>query len=116
MGTRLLFVVLLTLAAGLCRFTGTAYAQDAHYYTCYAPDGTSFESVIPCDNYYEYDYDYPGMGYFNFDFDRHHGHDRDVDRDSGSRSHGDGDGRSVEHGGGMRGGGATHGGGGHEGH
>ncbi|MFZ0927960.1 MAG: hypothetical protein WAN11_05145 [Syntrophobacteraceae bacterium] len=112
MGARLLLVVLLTLAAGLWRLAGTAYSED--YYICSAPDGTYFESVIPCDNYY--DYDYPGMGYFNFDFDRHHGHDRDVDRDSGSRSHGDGDGTSVEHGGGMRGGGATHGGGGHEGH
>ncbi len=109
MGTRLFLVVSLTLAAGLCWFPGAAYSQDDYYYTCYAPDGTFFESVTPCDNYY----DYPGWGYFDFD---RPGHDRDRERDSGPRSHGGGDGRSVEHGGGMREGGATHGGGGHEGH
>jgi hypothetical protein len=112
MGARLFLAILLILAAGLYRFAGTAYSEYDYYYTCYAPDGTYFESATPCDYYY--DYDYPGFGFFEFDFDRHHRHDRDRDRDFGSRSHGDHGGRSSEHGGGTRGGGTTHGDGGHE--
>jgi len=51
------FAVALTLFAGLYGFTGTAYSQ-IDYPICTAPNGTSFQSALPCD-YDSYDYDYP---------------------------------------------------------
>jgi len=100
MGARLLLVVLLILTCGLFRFAGTAYSQDDYYYICYTPDGSYFESDMPCD----YDYGYPGLGYFDFGF---------ASRNYRNRDFGNG-GRGFEYGGGMRDGGAAHGGEGHE--
>ena len=112
MNARLGLAVILTLFAGLYWFPGTAHSQD-DYYTCYAPDGTYFESATPCDNSYDYDYDYPYYDYFDPGFGLGFGfgpgyRDRDRDRDfGGGAMHGGGGGF---HGGGA---GASHGGGGH---
>ena len=103
-----LFIVLSTFLAALCWFSVTAKAQD-DYYTCYAPDGTWFQSSSPCDYYNDYDYPYfdygyPGGLYFNFHRDHHH---RDFERGEGSfrgRERGE---RGFKSGGGRVGGSCT---------
>jgi uncharacterized membrane protein YgcG len=118
MNARLGLAVVLTLFAGLYCFPGTAYSQ-VNYYTCYAPDGTYFESATPCNNSYDYDSAYPYYDYYDPGFGLGFGfgngyRDRDRDRDSGGGGGGFHEGGGAMHGGGEHeGGGGSHGGGGH---
>jgi len=48
------FVAVLALFAGLYWFPGSAYSQN-DYHLCNAPNGTTFQSALPCD-YDGYDY------------------------------------------------------------
>ncbi len=75
-------VILVTLFVGLYWFAGTVHSQDAYTddYTCYTPDGTWYDSSVPCSfnyDYNDYDYSYPGVGFYFFD-DGHHRGDFDV--------------------------------------
>ena len=78
-----MLIVLLAISAGLFCFAGNVHSQTYYErFTCSGPDGTYYESSVPCRN--SYYYDRRPIVEFNFgsqDRDRYQYRDRYQDRD-----------------------------------
>jgi hypothetical protein len=84
-----LIIFLVAVSAGLFCFAGNVQSQTYYqHFTCYAPDGSYYESATPCR--FQADYDRGPMIEFDFgsrhhDMDRYRNEHRDYRHDERER-------------------------------